>query len=81
VSFIPWLYGTSSAPVLQGHITTDTNLALPVYAVRGELTVDAGKKLTVKPGVVVKFEDEASLTVNGILVATSTASEEKIYFT
>jgi len=80
VSFTPWLYGTSSAPVLQGHITTDTDLTLPVYVVHGELIVDSGKKLTVKPNVVVKFENQASLTVNGTLYATST-SGNIAYFT
>jgi len=44
------------------------------------ITIAAGATLTIKPGTVVKFEDNRALVVDGALDAQGTASE-RIYFT
>ena len=50
------------------------------YIIEGTITVQAGAKLTIKPGVVVKFNEGAKLVVNGELQAIGEASN-KIIFT
>jgi hypothetical protein len=85
VNFTPWLYATSTGTVLQGHVTSNTTLSDSVYVIRGNVTVDAGKTLTVNPGTVVKFDTATTsgLTVSGGLRAdgTATSTGNKIYFT
>jgi len=88
VSFIPWLYATSSSPVqeiLQGHISANKTLHSGVYIVRGEVTVDSGKILNIGTSTILKFDTATSsaLTVNGDLWVdgTSTTTDKKVYFT
>lgn len=45
------------------------------YIVRGQLTVVKGVKLTVEPGSVIRFEDGASLVVNGTIETLGTKEE------
>lgn len=45
------------------------------YIVRGELTVSKGVKLTVEPGTVIRFEDGASLLVQGAIESQGTQNE------
>jgi hypothetical protein len=77
--FIPRVFGWTP---LQGHITQDTTLMLAnsPYRVVEDVTVDAGVKLTIQPGVTVQFADGFSLIVNGTLNAVGTA-DSMINFT
>ncbi len=50
------------------------------YIVSGMIVLDKGAVLTIEPGVVVKFNQNAGITVNGSLVASGTPSSP-IYFT
>jgi hypothetical protein len=86
VDFSDWLYATSSsAKVLQGHITANKQLNGGVWVVRGEVTVDGGKGLYVSSSTILKFDTatSSSLTVNGYLGVdgTSTSTDKKVYFT
>lgn len=68
-----WSFTTiGSATVLNNVVhaadTTLTKAGGP-YIVRGGMTVNAGITLTIEAGTVLKFEDSASLTVNGTLLA------------
>jgi uncharacterized repeat protein (TIGR01451 family) len=55
-------------------------LANSPYLVVGDVTVNAGVRLTIEPGVVVKFGAGRNLTINGILDAQGTAGS-RIMFT
>ncbi len=74
--------GNAAALNVSGVISTNTpwTLANSPYVVTGTVTVNAGVTLTVEPGVVVKFNANTYLTVNGTLTADGTA-DKKIYFT
>ncbi|MHB8840754.1 MAG: right-handed parallel beta-helix repeat-containing protein [Candidatus Aquicultor sp.] len=50
------------------------------YVVTSNITVNSGVKFTIEPGVVVKFNPQLKLTVNGTLLADGTESN-KIVFT
>ena len=71
-------FAASAATVLDGVTiaaseTWDT--AGSPYVIRNEVTIAAGAKLTILPGVVVKFEDDAMLTAEGSIEALGAASE------
>jgi parallel beta-helix repeat protein len=58
--------------------TTWTTAASP-YIVTGDVTVNAGVKLTIQPGVIVKFAAGKKLTVNGMLSAVGNAGQRIIF--
>src|SRR3990167_1867710 len=75
-------FAASAATVLDGVTiaaseTWDT--AGSPYVIRNEVTIAAGAKLTILPGVVVKFEDDAMLTAEGSIEALGAASEPIIF--
>jgi RHS repeat-associated protein len=74
--YIAPMYSTVS-----GAITKDTTwmVASSPYLVTGDVTVNLGVRLTIQPGVVVKFGDGRSLTINGILNAVGTAANPIIF--
>ncbi|MEW6541136.1 MAG: immunoglobulin-like domain-containing protein, partial [Bacillota bacterium] len=62
---------------INANVSWDNNR---VYFLRGNITVAAGRTLTVTAGRVVKFAQNTGLHVNGILLARGTAAAP-IYFT
>ncbi|MGV8082625.1 MAG: OmpL47-type beta-barrel domain-containing protein [Coriobacteriia bacterium] len=64
----------------QIHISEDTTWGAGVHAVEGDLTVDPGATLTIDPGAIVKFVEDATMAVDGSLVAAGT-EEDPIVFT
>jgi len=64
-----------------GTISTQTTWsAADVHLITGDITINAGVKLTVEPGTVVKFNANRRLDVNGMLWAVGNASQ-RITFT
>ena len=45
------------------------------YVISGDVPINAGTTLTIQPGVMVRFAADASLTVNGTLVADGTETQ------
>ncbi len=85
VALPPALPGFPAPPTytqVSGLLTSNTTwtLAQSPYLVVGDVTVNAGVRLTIEPGVVVKFVLGRNLTINGILVAEGTA-DSRIIFT
>lgn len=78
--FIP--NSASAVTYVDGPITIDTTwtLANSPYVVVEEVIVNSGVTLTIEPGVVVKFNYEAELAVDGTLRANGSLLQ-KIYFT
>ncbi len=69
--------------ILTGTISTNTTLDTvggAIYEVTGNVTVNSGVTLTIDPGVVLKFNLNLGLTINGELQAVGT-SIAPIYFT
>ncbi|MCP4275767.1 MAG: right-handed parallel beta-helix repeat-containing protein, partial [Gammaproteobacteria bacterium] len=64
---------------VSGTIGSDTEWAAGVYRVTGSITINAGATLTIKPGVIVKFNSGQRLTVNGDLVAEGSVGNEVIF--
>lgn len=69
---------------LYGGIVTVTpatwNVTDTSYFLRGDVSIPASYSLTVAPGVVVKFDFGASLSVNGTLAVSGTV-DDPVYFT
>ena len=67
---------------VNGDITEDTTWTATgsPYVVDSDVRIRSGITLTIEPGTVVKFEDNARMRVEGILSAEGTEGE-KIYFT
>jgi len=80
--FLSYFQPAYAATNVGGAISEDTTwtLAGSPYVVSGGMVVNAGKTLTIDPGVVVKFENNAYLEVLGTLKAVGTAGNP-IYFT
>ncbi|MBI3941973.1 MAG: hypothetical protein HY326_03095 [Chloroflexi bacterium] len=64
-------------PVLCGTMSQSTTLALSgsPFIISCDLTVSSNVTLTIKPGVVVKFNQNTGLTINGTLLAIGTSSQ------
>lgn len=69
--------GITDAPAT---INTQTWTADRVYRVNGEVGIPSGQTLTIQPGTVVRFAENAKLRVQGTLIADGTA-ERPIIFT
>lgn len=73
--------GTSGGTPISGSLTTRTlTRAGSPYLVTGNLTVPAGNRLTIEPGVTLKFMGRFKLAVLGRITAQGTA-ERRIFFT
>ena len=70
----------TAVTTVSGTISSDTTWAAGVFRVTGDITVNAGVTLTVAPGVIVKFDGNRRITVNGTLNAIGT-SGQKVTFT
>ena len=79
---LPGALPPGSPTNVSGTISSDTtwSLANSPYLVTGDVTVNPGVRLTIEPGVVVKFHAAKNLTVNGILNAIG-APDSRIVFT
>ena len=66
---------------VSGTLTSNTTwtLAQSPYIVTDNVTVNPGVQLSIEPGVVVKFQNDKYLTVNGILAAAGTADDHIIF--
>src|SRR5688572_14157971 len=83
VSFVLLLCFTGSAQTnVSGFISANTtwNLAGSPYIVTGNALVSSGYTLTIEPGVVVKFNTDKALQIDGELIAIGTAAN-RITFT
>lgn len=79
------LYNSISYPATQipgGTISKDSTwtLASSPFIIKGDLTISSAGKLTIQPGVVVKFESNRRIFSTGILTARGSATD-KIVFT
>ena len=79
---LPTLPTPPTPTQVSGAITADTTwtAANSPYIVTGDVTVNAGVRLIIEPGVVVKFNATRSLIINGILDAQGVA-DNRIVFT
>ena len=79
---LPTLPTPPTPTQVSGAITADTTwtTANSPYIITGDVTVNAGVRLTIEPGVVVKFNATRSLIINGILDAQGIA-DNRIVFT
>ena len=66
-------FGQTNIPA--GNVSGTWSKALSPYIVNGNLTIAANQKLTIQPGVEVRFSGSYSLNVHGCLDATGTASD------
>lgn len=66
---------------IQGRITQNMLLeqAAGPYVIQGEVSVDPNIILFIEPGTIVKFADDAYLTVNGSLIAQGTKDQPIIF--
>ena len=64
-----------------GNITADTRWPLigSPYIAAADVVVEPGVTLTIDPGVVIKFERNTQLTINGSLIASGTAARPIIF--
>ncbi len=75
-----WMRGNTRTTDLRfGRLFAGENHEIYTYQVNDTITLAAGAKLTVDPGVVVKFEDNAGLDIYGALSATGTASAPVVF--
>ncbi|MCE9688279.1 right-handed parallel beta-helix repeat-containing protein, partial [Shewanella sp. AS16] len=70
----------NAVTTVSGTIASDTSWRTGVYYVSGDLTVAAGKTLTIYPGVIVKVGSQRSIRVAGQLDSLGTETEP-VYFT
>ena len=78
-----WTFETlGHAPTILSNITYTADTTLTKgngpYIVKGRLTVNQGITLTIEPGTLLKFENGASLAINGTLIAQGNAGNEII---
>lgn len=75
-------FSAASATYVEGNITQDTiwTLTDSPFVVSKNVTVDLNAKLTIEPGVEVRFGGKFSLIVNGALIAAGT-QDNMITFT
>lgn len=80
--FFRYAGNASAATAVSGNIATDTTWSLgnSPYTVTGNVQVLGGVRLTIEPGVVVKFTIGTSLSIGGELIARGTA-DQRILFT
>jgi parallel beta-helix repeat protein len=75
-----WIRGNARGTDLRLEVLSDgAGHEINTYQVYGTVTVNAGVKLTVDPGVVVKFHDNAGITVHGGLSAAGTAAQPVVF--
>ncbi len=73
---------STCSQTISSDITTDTTWtnACNVYVISGLRKVNSGVTLTINPGVIVKFQSDASFWVDGVLNAQG-VSTSSVYFT
>lgn len=54
-------------------------VGLPYFLLNGDLTINRGARMTIKPGIILKFAKERDIYVYGALNATGTASQPIIF--
>ncbi|MDY6793024.1 MAG: right-handed parallel beta-helix repeat-containing protein, partial [Thermodesulfobacteriota bacterium] len=79
-----WSFKTyDHAPVVLSNPTYSSDTTLTKnggpYIVQGSMTIDLGVVLTIEPGTIFKFENGATLKVNGTLAAQGNAGNQIIF--
>jgi parallel beta-helix repeat protein len=74
VDFQPWILLASPKTyvAVTGNITKDSTWPSGIFWIKNSISVNTPFKLTIKPGVIVKFATGARLTVNGSINANGT---------
>lgn len=82
VDFQPWTILAPVSPYIPvtGNITANTTWTSGVFWIKNDISVNNTFKLTIKPGVIVKFALGVRLTVSGSIDATGT-SDSLVVFT
>jgi len=79
-----WFFKTyDHAPVVLSNPTYSSDTTLTKnngpYIVQGSMAIDSGVTLTIEPGAIFKFENDATLNVNGTLAAQGNAANSIIF--
>ena len=69
----------ASTNVPAGNVSGTWDLASSPYLINGNITVSAGETLIIEPGVVVEFQNWYKLSVNGVLQAIGTSSQQIVF--
>ncbi|MFA6469388.1 MAG: right-handed parallel beta-helix repeat-containing protein [Bacteroidota bacterium] len=82
VDYQPWIILEPTLPFISvtGNITKDSTWTNGIYWIKNDIAVNTGFRLTINPGVIVKFANGARLTVNGSITASG-APDSLIIFT
>ncbi len=81
VDFQPWISLAPAQPhvAVTGNITKDSTWSSGVFWIKNNISVNNGFRLTIKPGVIVKFAPNARLTINGSITASGIADSLIIF--
>ncbi|MDH5327840.1 MAG: right-handed parallel beta-helix repeat-containing protein [Gammaproteobacteria bacterium] len=74
-----WIRGNDRATNLNLDVISSVDATLNTYHVKGELTMASGSTLSIGNGVIMKFDPNSGLNIDGTLSALGTASEPVVF--